>query len=287
MNKNSFFVRCVPLLLCIFLGSACDKLQKSKDASQAVIAKVQNKTLKQADLEGIIPQGIAGEDSALIVDAYVQRWAKEALMQYEAEQNIGKELNIDQLVRDYRASLIRMNYEEQIIGGKLDSTIMESELMAYYENNKDQFQLDNTILRVNLLKVPTDAPQAELNTLWYSKKTEDKAKLKEFASKWASVSLLDDAKWMRLESIGSLLPKDALNLENIGNRKEGILKDDNSLYYFRVLETVRGQQTAPFEYARGQAMKVILHKRKQRLMEDWKENLYQKALNNELVKIYK
>lgn len=285
MNKEYLY----GTMLCLFalcLCTACDALKSEDGVLDRPIAKVQNKTLKTSDLEDIVPEGMSGEDSSLIAQAYVQRWTKEALMQYEAGRNVPKELNIDQLVRNYRASLIRMNYEEQIIGNRIDSTIMESELLRYYEDNKDQFQLDNTILRINLLKVPSDAPQGTLNSLWYSSKAEDKQALKEFANKWASVALLNDEQWLRLEAIGKLLPKDALNIENIAKRKEGVLKDDNSLYYFRVLETVRGKQTAPFEYARDQAMKVILHKRKQKLIEDWKEELYQKALKSKAVEIF-
>ena len=68
-------------------------------------------------------------------------------LMYEAERNIPKDLNIDELVRDYRASLVRFNFEEQLIAEKLDSSVSEAETKAFYENNKDQFQLESTILK--------------------------------------------------------------------------------------------------------------------------------------------
>ena len=280
--KNGLIVLTVPFLCLIFLWVSCSKKNKETDAIP--IAEVYEKILTSADLEGIVPLGMTGQDSALIVNAYTQRWAKEALMMHEAEQNLPKDLDIDQLVRDYRASLIRFKYEERLMEEKMDSTVMESELKGYYEQNKDQFQLDNTILRINLLKIPTDAPQNELNKLWYDKKKKEELAI--FAKKWSSVSLLKDEQWHTLDAIRQLLPEGALTLENIGQRKEGTLSDDNSIYYFRVLETVRGKQTAPYEYAREQALKVILHKRKREFMERWKEDLYQKALKKEDVVIY-
>ena len=163
---------------------------------------------------------------------------------------------------------------------------MESELRTYYEENKDQFQLDNTIMRAQLLKVPNDAPTKEFNTLWNSSKPADAAKLKTLATQWASVALLDNEKWHTLNSIQNLLPEGALNKDNASNRKEFTLKDGSATYYFRVLELVRDQQPAPYEYARDQALKVLLHRRKQKIMEDWKEGLYQKALKDKEVKIY-
>ena len=87
--------------------------QKKEDK---LLAEVYNKTLYLSDLDdNILPEGTSKEDSALIVSAYAQRWTREQLLMYEAERNIPKDLNIDELVRNYRASLIRFNYEEQII----------------------------------------------------------------------------------------------------------------------------------------------------------------------------
>lgn len=250
-----------------------------------LLAQVYNKSLYLSELEGIVPEGTTPEDSVLLVSAYAQRWVREQLLMYEAERNIPKDLNIDELVRDYRASLVRFNFEEQIIAEKLDSTISETELKNFYENNKDQFQLESTILKCQLLKVPLRAPQNELNKLWYSRAASDEAKLTAFAKQWAVFTLLDDEKWYKLDEVAAFLPKGTLTPDNIGSRREGTLSDGDYRYYYRVPETVQGKTTAPFEYVREQASKVILHRRKQELLEKWKQDLYQKELRRENIKI--
>ena len=70
-------------------------------ADDKVLAQVYNKVLYQSNLADMIPEYTTPEDSALIVKAYLQRWIREQLLMYEAERNIPKDLNIDQLVRDY------------------------------------------------------------------------------------------------------------------------------------------------------------------------------------------
>jgi hypothetical protein len=250
-----------------------------------LLAQVYNKNLYLSELDGIVPEGVTKEDSALIISAYTQRWAREQLLMYEAERNIPKDLDIDELVRSYRASLVRFNFEEKIIAEKLDSTITEAELKTYYENNKDQFQLESTILKCLLLKFPLQAPQAEINKLWYSRNPTDENKLKALARQWNAAALLDRQKWYKLEEVAALLPKGTLSSDNIGSRREGTLSDGDARYYYRVLEVVQGKTTAPFDYVREQASKVILHKRKQELLEKWKEELYQKELRRENVKI--
>ncbi len=250
-------------------------------ADDKLLAKVYNKSLYLSALEGVVPEGVPKEDSALMVAAYVQRWAREQLLMYEAERNIPKDLDIDELVRNYRASLVRYNFEEQLIAEKLDSIVSEPELQAYYENNKDQFQLESMILKCLLLKLPGNEPDNNFNKLWNSRNPADEAKLKALAEQKAVMALLDRNKWYKLEEIAALLPKGTLTSDNIGSRREGTLKDGDFRYYYRVLETAQGKSTAPFDYVKLQARRIILHKRKQDLLERWKEDLYQRELKRE------
>jgi len=281
---RSFFLFVLSLVIVLY-ASGCGSKNDAPAKGDTLLATVYNKNLYVSQLDGVVPEGVEPEDSALMVSAYTQRWVYDHLLMYEAERNIPKDLDIDQLVRDYRASLVRFNFEQQIIAEKLDSTVSEAELKAFYENNKDQFQLESTILKCLLIKLPGDAPQSELNKLWYSKKSADEAKISVFAKQWATMALLDREKWYKLEEVAALLPKGTLTSDNVGSRREGTLSDGDYRYYYRVLESVKGKETAPFDYAREQASKVILHKRKQQLLEKWKEELYQKELRRENIKI--
>lgn len=270
------------------LGAAafwsCGNTDSAK-ADDKLLAKVYNKSLFLSALEGVVPEGVSKEDSALMVAAYVQRWAHEQLLMYEAERNIPKDLDIDELVRSYRASLVRFNFEEQIIAEKLDSTVSEPELLAFYENNKDQFQLESMILKCLVLKIPSNASDTEINKLWNSRNSADETKLKTLAKQKAVLAMLDRDKWYKLEDVAALLPKGTLTSDNMGSRREGTLKDGDFRYYYRVLETAQGKSTAPFDYVREQATRIILHKRKQDLLERWKEELYQKELKRENIQI--
>lgn len=280
--------RLLILLTMLFFAFACwhcsDAENPPKEGDK-LLAKVYNKSLYLSQLEGIVPEGTTPNDSVLMVTAYVQRWVREQLLMYEAERNIPKDLNIDKLVRDYRASLVRFNFEQQIIAEKLDSTVSEAELKTFYENNKDQFQLENTILKCQLLKLPPNAPLNELNKFWYSRSASDEAKLRAYAKQWAALALLDTEKWYKLDEVAALLPKGTLSSDNVASRREGTLSDGDFRYYYRVLESVKGKETAPFEYVKEQASKVILHRRKQQLLEKWKEDLYQKELRRENIQI--
>ncbi|MDX2133553.1 MAG: peptidylprolyl isomerase [Saprospiraceae bacterium] len=249
------------------------------------LARVYNKTLLLSATGHVVPEGTPPDDSVLMLRAYVQRWVYDQLLMYEAERNIPQDLNIDQLVRDYRASLVRFNFEQRIIAEQLDSTIAESELQSFYENNKDQFQLENTILKCLLIKVPKDAPVSELNKMWYSRNDRERAGMQAFCDKWAVLAFLDPEKWYKIEEVAAILPQGTLTAQNAAPNREGALSDGDFRYYYRVLETVKSKETAPLEFVREQASKVILHLRKQKLLEAWKEQLYQKELRRENIKL--
>ncbi len=79
--------------------------QPAVKADDQLLAQVYNKNLYASELADVVPEGTNPTDSSLLVTAFVQRWIRDQLLMYEAERNIPKDLNIDELVRDYRASL--------------------------------------------------------------------------------------------------------------------------------------------------------------------------------------
>ena len=96
-------------LICLLIAS-CSPVEEPPVEDDVVLAKVFNKTLYLSELEGMMPTAISREDSINFINAEVERWAREAVPMQEAEKNIPSDLNIDGLVRDYRASLVRHNY---------------------------------------------------------------------------------------------------------------------------------------------------------------------------------
>jgi hypothetical protein len=275
------FCACFLLGTCILL--ACKKGETK--VGDVVVASVYDKNLYLSELSDIVPEGVVANDSALLASAYIKRWSLDELMMYQAERNVTYDEDLDKLVRDYRASLVRFSFEQKLIKEQLDSTISEQELRTFLEANQDQFQLESTILRAYILKVPDTAPISEFNKLWSDKGADSSAKLVAEASKWATVNMLNKEKWYRLDEVKGLLPKGTLTADNISAGKEGSIREGNFVYYYRVHEAVRNKQTAPFEYSRERAVVLILHQRKAQIIEKWKTDSYDKELRRKNIQI--
>jgi hypothetical protein len=123
LNLLGFFLL---LMGCFYSCSEVNSVENSKDR---LLAQVGSKSLYISEMEGMFPEGISGEDSVLVIESYVGRWVREAAILNEAERNIPADLNINKMVRDYRASLVRSNYEKILVEQLLDSVVTEQELV--------------------------------------------------------------------------------------------------------------------------------------------------------------
>ncbi|GJM33677.1 MAG: hypothetical protein DHS20C18_26780 [Saprospiraceae bacterium] len=257
------------------------------DGEDRLLAKVQNKSLYLSEMDGMFPLGTTSEDSSLIINAYLSRWIKDALLLYEAERNIPSDLNIDKLVRDYRASLIRHNYEQIIVEQRLDSTVSQAELTAFYEENKEQYQLETPIIRCYFIKVPLPVPESsKLRRLWNSSSMGAFHSLSKYCDEHAEAQLLEDSVWYNVEKIAMELPKGTLTADNVGSKREFTQRDGKYQYYFRLFELKKRKDIAPLSYIEDQARKVILHNRKIKLLQEAKEELYDRESRRDNIQVF-
>ncbi len=266
----------------------CQPGKTEKNAkNDRILARVYDKTLYLSDMDGMIPEGMTQEDSSLIINAFVRNWVRETALLREAERNIPKDLDIDKLVEDYRASLIKHNYENIVVDKLLDSTVTQSELVAFYEKNKEQYQLETSIIRCLFIKAPRNAPQMNrVQDWWNSNKPEDIAALSNWCNANAVIHHLQSNTWYKVEDIAAYMPQGTLTVDNVKNRRDFVQRDDSFMYFFRVIELVSRQEIAPLAYIEEQARKVILHKRKTQLLEELKDKLYNEAINKKQVTVF-
>jgi hypothetical protein len=224
----------------------------------------------------------------MIITAYADRWIREQLVMSEAERNVPKDLNIDELLKKYRESLILTSYEEQLTKMGLDTTITDAELNDFYEKNKAQYQLETPIARCYFLKVPRPAPQPDsLQKWWNSPKSNDNLKkLQIYGAKYAKSYMLEDSVWHKADDIARLLPSGTMSSENVDSGKELTLKDNDFQYYIRILSVINKKEIAPLSFIKSQASKFILHQRKIQLLEKKKQEIYDFEMKKNNVKIY-
>jgi small-conductance mechanosensitive channel len=284
----------VPILFCFLTGFllvfACKNIdQANTGTSDKLIAEVHNKRLMLSEVQNFIPDNSSAEDSIQIVRAYTERWIKETLLLIEAEKNVPKDLEIDRLVKDYRSSLIITNYEQSLLEQKLDTVVTEDEILQYYEANKEQYLLEHMIIRCRLLKLthkitPRDKEFTDKN--WRSNNRKDLMYLQRVCKEFGEVCYFDENQWHKFDHIRSLLPAGVINEGLVRSNQEFTFKDNQYFFYLKVFDLVSSQELAPLSFIGEQAKKFILHKRKLVLMQQIKEELYEREITGKNVKVH-
>jgi len=253
---------------------ACKSEQAPPEANDVLLATVHGKPLYLSEVNAMVPTEANTEDSAMIASAFMEKWIRETLLMNEAEKNLPKDLKIDDLVRDYRSSLIRHNYEKILVELQLDSTITSQELMDYYEINKEQFRLENPIVRCLFMEMPKNGKTLnEADKLWRDAAKNGGEPLKNFATSHSSQFMLNDSIWYQPDYLMTLLPEKDRKSKNFTNGTKLSFTDDQFKYYLSILDRIPKGDIAPMDYVIDQMSRVILHQRKIALLNEKREEI--------------
>lgn len=281
--KSAFYIQ---LLLLGILSTACSSDDQRKDA----VARVFDKYLSKQELNRAIPFGLKGEDSVEFADEFINQWLKQNLVLHRAELNLrDEEKDVAQQLEDYRRSLIIFAYERELVKQKLDTSITDSEIVEYYNQHPNNFELKSNIIRLQYIKVPLKTPNVDKAGKWFrSSKSDDQEKLEQFARLYAVNSLLDDKNWLLLDDVIKEIPLEN-NLKEIERNLPRIIEltDDKYRYLVKVSGFMVKDSQAPLEFEISTIRNIILNKRKIMLIQKMQDDAFRDAWNENDIEIFK
>jgi len=265
--------------------------EEAVEEIQIPVATVGNSTLYQKDLTGIVTKDINSKDSANLVNRYVNSWIKKQLLISEASEKINfDKASIERKVLDYRYALMVHEYKKFYVGNKLDTMVTEKEVLNYYQNNKDNFQLKQNIIRGYFITVSKDAPKInQLKKLINSDKSKDFKKLKSYCFRFAENYFLEDSVWINFDEAIRNTPFVGVTNKVDFLRSNKYVEDSNEekLYFLRIKEYKISDQISPLEFVRSDIKQIILNKRKVAIANQLEEEVFEKAKSSNKYEIYK
>lgn len=273
----------VPLLT---LLNSCNNKSTTQTGSEIVIARVYDHYLYKDDLANIVPPGTAKIDSLTIIRNYVQNWIRQQTILNRAEDNLNEESkNVERQLEEYRNSLLTYIYESELVKQKLDTTVTEEEIEKYYNDNQNNFQLKNNIIKVRYLKIPKSAPKLEKVRSWYKSDSEKDVKLLEdYSYQFATDYFFNDDEWLLFDELLQKIPIKTYDQEQF-LRNNRFIEIPDSSYLFLV--NIRGfkikESQSPLSFEKENIKNLILNKRKLALISEMEKDAYQDALKNEQI----
>lgn len=276
--------------------SSCDLIKikgenSETDEPRQPAARANNSYLYRDELMSIVAPGTPAEDSAKLVEAYVNSWVRKQLLIQEASRKIDiNEAEVERKVLDYRYSIIAYEYQNFYVNKNLDTTVPNAEIEKYYNDNIDNFILKQNIVQGTFIKVPQNAPRTnKIKELIYSKDEKAARELKSYCLSFSAAYHISDSTWMVFDDLVKNSP-----LAEIPNKIQFLktnpyyeTSDSNFLYFLKVDRYRISDNVSPLEFVRDDIRNIILNKRKVDLAKRLEDEVYKAAMNDDDFEIYK
>jgi hypothetical protein len=263
---------------------------KAEDAS-VLVARVGSTYLYKTDIANLVNEDMGSEDSAQLVNNYIDNWLRKELFIREAQNNNRIDpTEIQRKVEAYRYTLISYEYQRLKVEEQLNKEVSEEEIAQYYEDNIENFQLRQNILRGRYLKISQKAPKkADIRRWIKSDRSDDLEKLRSYSFQFASDYSLQDSTWINFDDLIKNSPLSTLENKVQFLRRNRYVEESDSLYLYllRIHEYKLSEQVSPIEYVKKDIKNIIINKRKVDIAKSLENQVYARAKKNEDYEIYK
>ena len=279
---------CFIFIAFVSLLCSCKRTQPIDTAD--VLVRVKDRTLARSDIKAQIPRGISSADSLLLAENLEKKWVKDVLVYDVALRNLEAEekVEVDRLVEEYRHSLIRYRYQEQLIKEKLSAEFQESDKLKYYEENQKKFILEKALIKGLFLKIPIDAPGLSDVKGWYRSTSESSLeKIEKYSVQNANIYDYFYDKWVDFDQVMDNLPIHIPTATTfLRSNKFAAVRARLYCYLLNIKEFLPVGTIAPFEYVSPQIVEMLTNQRKLDFLRKVEEELYNDAVSDGNVEFY-
>lgn len=262
--------------------------QEVEHGGKHPLVQVGNTFLYLEEMQQQLPYGLSGGDSIKFVQEFVQKWVEEQVLYEKAEHNVRGDESIERMVNDYRRTLVMNNYERRLLQQKVSEELPEEELLQYYENNKQLFILEESVVKGVFIKVPLNSPGLKDLKKWYKDSSDEALEQMEgYAFRHAVIYEYFYEHWL---PISELEGKVVINLaelsDNFDKQRDIEAKDDEFCYLLHIEEYVAKGEVKPYDLARHEIVDLLANYRKVELMNKVKQDLYNESVEKGRIKYY-
>lgn len=292
IKKNQGFRSNLVLFLWLFVagGLIASCVRTKPGSSELFVARVNDAYLLPSDIRQILPVNVSPQDSAVIVERFINSWVSKQVFLQEARNKLPSEKqNFERQIEEYRNSLISFSYENELVRERLDTVVSENQLSAYYEKNKADFRLLENIVKADYVKLPLDAPDLNrFRRLFRSTDPDEAGLLEEYCIQNAATYFLDNDSWLIFTDLLREVPLRVTNVEGYLRSNQNVeVNDENFRYFVKILDYQLQGSVSPLAFERENIRNIILNQRKHELINNVRNQIYQDAVDRGQVEIRK
>ena len=280
---NKIFLTIINLIvLC-----SCDFI--NQENLDTPIARVNDSYLYQKDIKNLIFENTSKDDSTLIVTNFINRWATKQLLIDQSIINLTQEKQdtYNNLVNQYKTDLYIEAYKSSIVAKRLDSIITFEELEKFYNKNKENFKLNDDLLKIRYIHIDENFSNTkELVEKFKRFDSIDKNELTNLSIKFKAFNL-NDSIWIKNDLLIGVLP--VLKQNNIQVLKKTNftqLQDSLGVYLVKIEAVLKTNDIAPLSYVKPTIEQIVINKRKQEILKKIEKEITIDAIKNKNFELF-
>ena len=126
-----------------------------------------------------------------------------------------------------------LELEQLIVKEQLDTSISDNEIIKYYDEHQQDFQLNDYLVKVLYIKIPFDAPDVEQLAKKYKLYREDDVQdIEVYAKIYASNYYYDADNWIYFDDLLKEIPLQDINKDRFILKRSKIRFEENGYHYF-------------------------------------------------------
>ena len=267
----------------------CDALWK-KEPEKVPLARVGESYLYAEDMDDVLSESLSPEDSASYVSNYINNWATRQLLLSRARLNLPAEQleAFEALVSDYRADLYTRAYKEALVAQGADTVVRQRELEIFYDQEKENFKLQEKIVQLRFLEIPQQfLNREEVTTRLRRFNREDLGFLDSVGVQFRKLNF-NDSLWVPAARVIEEIPPLTYDNESQYLKKSQFfeLEDEQGVYLAVVRDVLEVNDVAPLSYIEPTLRQVLLNRRKMRYIRTLETDLINEAIQQKEFEVY-
>jgi hypothetical protein len=266
----------------------CSIVSCDSSSSGKVIARAFGNELYNTDIANLISDDASFEDSIFLIKEFVNIWVSKQVLLNEAEQILNsQEKDKSKELEAYKHDLISYELLNKLVRQEIDTSFSTQELELYYDENKNEFELTQNIIKLVFYKIPLESKNLDL--LWSSFKANDQSinpTLVSLSSRGGNYYENGNS-WVFFDDILKEIPINTYNQEHyLNNHKYIRINEGDFVYFVKINDFKIRSMLSPFVLERQKIKEILLMKRQQELQKTIESDLLDKAYRNKKIQLF-
>ena len=272
MDRKHHILACMLIALC----ASCSRPEGK------VVARVYDTPLRVEDIQWMQADYDKDPERMEIRPEVVEAWIEKQVLVHAARTTLKKEeMRFDKELEAYRETLLADAYERKEVERRLDKNVTDEEIMQYYQEHKEDFEMHKTIVRINYAKFPLSFTRTEtvreLLAKGSGRSMAEQERLEKICYEEAQNMYLE-SNWLVFDDILKEIPIHATDWQQYLQQHRMVEVTDSSSRYLVCFSDYKINETySPLENERENIRNLLLDRRRMELRKQVRKDAMEKA----------